>query len=71
MLCLLLVAAGLALGLEEGHAVVADFGVARAVAAAGSGALTATGVAVGVTDTIMVDDDVAESVARAALGLLP
>jgi serine/threonine protein kinase len=33
--------------LEEGHAVVADFGVARAVAAAGGGNLTATGMAVG------------------------
>ncbi|HVP39830.1 MAG TPA: protein kinase [Candidatus Saccharimonadales bacterium] len=33
--------------LEEGHAVVADFGVARAVAAAGGEALTATGIAVG------------------------
>ena len=33
--------------------------------------IAATGVAVGATDTIMVDDDVAESVARAALGLLP
>ena len=33
--------------LEEGHAVVADFGVARAVAAAGGEKLTATGIAVG------------------------
>jgi len=33
--------------LEEGHAVVADFGVARAVAAAGGEKLTGTGVAVG------------------------
>ncbi len=33
--------------LEEGHAVVADFGVARAVAAAGGDKLTATGIAVG------------------------
>jgi LPPG:FO 2-phospho-L-lactate transferase len=33
--------------------------------------IAATGVAVGVADTVMVDDDVAEAVARAALGLLP
>ncbi len=33
--------------LESGHAVVADFGIARAVATAGSVKLTATGVAVG------------------------
>ena len=33
-------------------------------------AIAATGISVGVTDTIMVDDDVAEAVARAALGLL-
>jgi serine/threonine-protein kinase len=33
--------------LEEGHAVVADFGVARAIRAAGGETLTATGVAVG------------------------
>jgi serine/threonine protein kinase/tetratricopeptide (TPR) repeat protein len=33
--------------IEEGHAVVADFGVARALSAAGSSRLTATGFAVG------------------------
>ena len=33
--------------LESGHAVVADFGIARAVAAAGGEKLTATGIAVG------------------------
>jgi tetratricopeptide (TPR) repeat protein len=33
--------------LEEGHAVVADFGVARAVSAAGGESVTATGMAVG------------------------
>jgi tetratricopeptide (TPR) repeat protein len=33
--------------LESGHAVVADFGIARAVAAAGTEKLTATGIAVG------------------------
>ncbi len=33
--------------LEAGHAVVADFGIARAVSAAGGGSLTATGIAVG------------------------
>ncbi len=33
--------------LQEGHAVVADFGIARAVAAAGAEQLTATGIAVG------------------------
>ena len=33
--------------LESGHAVVADFGIARAVAAAGADKLTATGIAVG------------------------
>jgi tRNA A-37 threonylcarbamoyl transferase component Bud32/tetratricopeptide (TPR) repeat protein len=33
--------------LEEGHALVADFGIARAVAAAGGEKLTATGVVVG------------------------
>jgi TolB-like protein/tRNA A-37 threonylcarbamoyl transferase component Bud32 len=33
--------------LEGGHAVVADFGIARAVSAAGGGRLTATGMAVG------------------------
>jgi serine/threonine-protein kinase len=33
--------------LERGHAVVADFGVARAVSAAGTGRLTETGLAVG------------------------
>jgi len=33
--------------LESGHAVVADFGIARAVAAAGGAALTGTGIAVG------------------------
>jgi len=33
--------------LESGHAVVADFGIARAVAAAGGAALTRTGIAVG------------------------
>ena len=33
--------------LEGGHAVVADFGIARAVSAAGGGALTQTGLAVG------------------------
>ena len=33
--------------LEEGHAVVADFGIARAVAAAGEEKLTATGLVVG------------------------
>ncbi len=38
--------------LEEGHAVVADFGVARAIRAAGGETLTATGVAVG-TPTYM------------------
>ena len=34
-------------------------------------AIAATGLRVGVSDTIMTDDDVAESVARAVLGLLP
>ncbi|MFM8999419.1 MAG: 2-phospho-L-lactate transferase [Actinomycetota bacterium] len=34
-------------------------------------AIAATGVAVGVADTVMTDDGVAEAVARAALGLLP
>lgn len=33
--------------LEEGHAVIADFGIARAVAASGGERLTATGLAVG------------------------
>ncbi|MCH7876158.1 MAG: protein kinase [Gemmatimonadetes bacterium] len=33
--------------LEEGHAVVADFGIARAVTAAGGGKLTETGLAIG------------------------
>jgi serine/threonine-protein kinase len=33
--------------LEEGHAVVADFGIARAVDPAGGGTLTGTGVALG------------------------
>lgn len=33
--------------------------------------IAATGVTVGIADTIMVDDDVAEAVARAALGLVP
>ena len=33
--------------LQSGHAVVADFGIARAVAAAGGAALTGTGIAVG------------------------
>ena len=33
--------------LESGHAVVADFGIARAVDAAGGDALTQTGIAVG------------------------
>jgi len=32
---------------EEGHAVVADFGIARAIAGAGGDSLTATGIAVG------------------------
>ena len=34
-------------------------------------AISATGITVGVADTIMTDDDVAEAVARAVLGLLP
>ncbi len=33
--------------LESGHAVVADFGIARAITAAGGGTLTGTGVAIG------------------------
>jgi serine/threonine-protein kinase len=33
--------------LEEGHAVVADFGVARAITAAGETRLTETGIALG------------------------
>jgi len=33
--------------LEEGHAVVADFGIARAVASSAEGPITATGVALG------------------------
>src|SRR3989449_8150184 len=33
--------------LEEGHAVIADFGIARAVEAAGGGQRTETGVVVG------------------------
>jgi len=32
--------------LEEGHAVIADFGIARAVAESGDERLTATGIAV-------------------------
>jgi eukaryotic-like serine/threonine-protein kinase len=35
--------------LENGHAVVADFGIARAVTAAGAEALTETGLVVGMT----------------------
>ena len=37
--------------LEEHHAVVADFGIARAISAAGGEKLTATGVAVGTRST--------------------
>jgi len=37
--------------LESGHAVVADFGIARAIAAAGGEALTQTGIVVGTRPT--------------------
>jgi LPPG:FO 2-phospho-L-lactate transferase len=54
---------------ESYRGVVGSWVLDRADRALGS-RIEATGVRVGVTDTIMTDDDAAEALARFALGLL-